>query len=63
MPVFLAPELAEGWLDPHEEGSAELLGAISEGAVEQAERVEFYAVGREVGNVRNKGQELIAPLA
>jgi len=63
MPVFLAPELAEGWLDPHEEGSAELLGAISEGAVEQAERVEFYAVGNEVGNVRNKGQELITPLS
>lgn len=63
MPVFLAPELAEGWLDPHEEGSLELLEAVSEGAVEQAERMEFYAVGREVGNVRNKGPELIAPVA
>ncbi|MGV8882227.1 MAG: SOS response-associated peptidase [Rhodoglobus sp.] len=63
MPVFLAPELVESWLDPHEEGSLELLEATSEGAIEQAERMEFYPVGREVGNVRNNGPELAQPLS
>lgn len=63
MPVFLAPELAESWLDPNEEGSQDLLDAVSADAAEQADRVEFHEVGPEVGNVRNNGQELIAPLA
>jgi putative SOS response-associated peptidase YedK len=62
MPVFLSPELAESWLDPSEEGSPELLQAVSVGAVEQAEYVEFYAVGREVGAVRNNGPHLIEPV-
>jgi len=61
MPVFLAPELADEWLDPHTEGDLELLEEVSYGAVEQAERVEFYEVGRAVGNVRNNSPELIEP--
>ncbi len=63
MPVFLSPELMEEWLDPHSEGSEELLEEVSFGGVEQAERVEFYEVGREVGNVRNKGPHLIDPVS
>ena len=36
MPVFLAPELAEEWLDPHSVGSPELLDEVSAGAVDVA---------------------------
>lgn len=62
MPVFLAPELLEEWLDPHSEGTDELLEEVSAGGAEQAERVEFYEVGRAVGNVRNNSPELIEPV-
>ena len=61
MPVFLAPELAEEWLDPHSVGSPELLDEVSAGAVDVAEQAQFYAVGREVGNVRNNSPELLLP--
>lgn len=61
MPVFLSPEIAEDWLDPHEPASAELLGAVSLGGIELADRAEFYRVGSAVGNVRNNGPELIEP--
>ena len=63
MPVFLSPELIEEWLDPHAEFSEELLEAIAEGGAETAERMELYEVGREVGNVRNNGPELLEPVA
>ena len=59
MPVFLAPELIEEWLDPHAEISDELLEAVAGGGAEIAERMELYEVGREVGNVRNNGPELL----
>lgn len=62
MPVFLSPDIAEEWLDPHEGVSAELLGAISLGGIELAEDAEFYEVSPAVGNVRNSGPELIAPV-
>ena len=67
MPVFLSPELIEGWLDPQAEFTAdqdldELLEAIAEGGAETAARMESYEVGREVGNVRNNGPELLQPV-
>jgi putative SOS response-associated peptidase YedK len=67
MPVFLSPELIEEWLDPHAEFSAvyqldELLEAIAEGGAETAERMELYEVGREVGNVKNNGPQLLEPV-
>lgn len=61
MPVFLSPDVAEDWLDPHEPASAELLGAVSLGGIELADDAEFYAVSPAVGNVRNNGPELIEP--
>lgn len=63
MPVFLSPELIEEWLDPHAEFSDELLEAIAEGGAETAERMELYEVGREVGNVKNNGPQLLEPVA
>jgi len=62
MPVFLSPELIDEWLDPHTEGSEELLEEVSEGGVEMEQRVEFHEVSRAVGNVRNNSPELIEPL-
>jgi putative SOS response-associated peptidase YedK len=62
MPVFLSPDVADDWLDPHEGASAELLGAVSIGGIELAEEAEFYAVSPAVGNVRNNGPELIEPV-
>jgi putative SOS response-associated peptidase YedK len=35
---------------------------VSEGALELAERMQWHAVGRAVGNVRNNSPELIEPI-
>jgi putative SOS response-associated peptidase YedK len=63
MPVFLDADMVEGWLDPQEEGSQELVDEISAGALEVAERIEFHEVGEAVGSVKNNGEQLTAPLA
>lgn len=62
MPVFLPPELIDEWLDPHSEGSQELLDEVSAGGAEQAERMLFHEVDRAVGNVRNNSPALMEPL-
>lgn len=63
MPVFLAPELIDEWLDPHTEGGEELLEEVSFGAVEGEARMQFHAVDRAVGNVRNNSPALIEPVS
>lgn len=62
MPVFLSPELLDEWLDPHTEGSPELLDEISAGGAEVAEFVVFHEVDQGVGNVRNSGPSLVVPV-
>ena len=62
MPVFLSPGLLDEWLDPHTEGSPELLDEISAGSTDVAGFVEFHEVDRGVGNVRNSGPSLVLPL-
>ena len=62
MPVFLEESLVDEWLDPHTEGSQELLDEVAAGGAEVAERAEFYEVDRAVGNVRNNSPQLIEPL-
>lgn len=59
MPVFLDPTMIEEWLDPQTEGDAELLGQVAAGAAALADDLDVYAVGPDVGNVRNNGPELI----
>ena len=58
MPVILEPEQFELWLDPESEPEQvqELIGPY-EGAMQADE------VDRKVGNVRNKGPELIEPVS
>ncbi len=60
MPVFLDADMVEGWLDPQEEGSQELVDEIAAGALEVAERIEFHEVGEAVGSVQNNGEQLTA---
>jgi putative SOS response-associated peptidase YedK len=58
-PVVLGPEEAREWLE------ADLTAERAEQLARHSRPVadfEWYAVGREVGNVRNKGPGLIASL-
>lgn len=62
MPVFLSPGLVDEWLDPHTQGSPELLDEISAGGAEAAEYAQFHEVEKSVGNVRSSGPALIEPV-
>jgi putative SOS response-associated peptidase YedK len=62
MPVFLDADVVEGWLDPAEDGSQELVDEIVAASAEVAERMQFHEVGAAVGSVQNKGPELNAPV-
>ncbi|QXH48589.1 SOS response-associated peptidase family protein [Pseudomonas xanthosomatis] len=59
-PLVLGAEQARRWIDP------DLTGAEAQHVAEEhglpVEAFEWFAVGREVGNVRNEGAELILPL-
>jgi putative SOS response-associated peptidase YedK len=63
MPVFLAADLVEGWLDPQEEGSQDLVDEVVGSATEIAERAEFHEVGADVGAVQNNGAQLTEAIA
>lgn len=62
MPVFLAPELLDEWLDPHNVEPEDLLPAIAADGIETAERMRFHEVDRAVGNVRVNSPDVIAPI-
>jgi len=58
-PLVFSGECAAHWMDPEQApGEAEEL-ALEHGA--RVDEFEWYAVGREIGNVRNEGAQLIAP--
>ncbi|QCR19475.1 hypothetical protein C1N71_08585 [Agrococcus sp. SGAir0287] len=63
MPVVLAPELWDTWLDAETEGDQDLVDAVVAAAAEQVESLTLREVGREVGNVRADGPDLVAPVA
>jgi putative SOS response-associated peptidase YedK len=48
MPVFLDADMVEGWLDPQEEGSQELVDEIAAGALDVVERIEFHELSPDV---------------
>jgi putative SOS response-associated peptidase YedK len=58
MPVFLDADMVEGWLDPQEEGSQELVDEVAAAGTEITERIEFHEVGAAVGSVQNDGEQL-----
>ena len=57
--VTLSPELAREWLDPATPKERAEQLAMHQG--EQTESFEWFKVDPAVGNVRNKGSELIEP--
>ncbi|WP_122613674.1 SOS response-associated peptidase family protein [Pseudomonas viridiflava] len=60
-PLVLSPELATEWMDP----STDAIRAeeIAKECCRPVEDFEWFPVGKEVGNVRNQGAELIEPFA
>jgi putative SOS response-associated peptidase YedK len=62
MPVFLDADMVEGWLDPQETGSQDLVDEVASAAAEVAARVQFHEVGREIQSLTSTGPQLIAPV-
>ncbi|EOZ4776680.1 SOS response-associated peptidase [Pseudomonas aeruginosa] len=58
-PVVLSPDLAREWLDPATPPERAEQIVLHQG--EAAEAFTWYAVSRDVGNVRNQGPQLIEP--
>ena len=59
MPVVLPPDVAREWL---EAGLApERAEDLARHHAVPVDQFEWYEVGKEVGNVRNKGRELVKP--
>ncbi|GAA1653024.1 SOS response-associated peptidase [Microbacterium flavum] len=61
MPLFIDADYADVWLDPTTENVGDLLDATIDAAPSIVDGLALREVGREVGNVRNNGPELIAP--
>ncbi len=61
-PVLLSADTFDAWLDPHIEGDQDLLDAIAIDSDLVAGEAEFFAVGAEVGQVRNNSESLIRAL-
>ena len=62
MPVLLEPGLLEDWLDPRTLGSAELVQAVADAALDLADDVEFYEVSKDVAKASNNSEALIQPI-
>lgn len=63
MPVVLPRELWDAWLDPDTAGDQELVDDAVASASDAVGALSMHEVSRAVGNVRNDGHELIAPVA
>nr|WP_306232215.1 SOS response-associated peptidase [Agrococcus sp. REN33] len=62
MPLVVSPEMRDAWLDPSEDGEAALEAVVAE-APQVIESLSMHEVDRRVGNVRETGPELIAPVS
>lgn len=63
MPLFIDDAHAEAWLDPTTENVGDVLDAAIHDAPEVAETLTEHVVSAAVGNVRNKGPQLIDAVA
>ncbi|WP_102158289.1 SOS response-associated peptidase [Zhihengliuella halotolerans] len=63
LPVPLSGEAMDAWLDPAERDAASLVERIRAEAYDVAASWRLDPVGAAVGNVRNNGPELIAPVS
>lgn len=59
MPLVVAPEMRDAWLDPTEDGEAALEAVVAE-APDVVASLASHVVDRRVGNVRETGPDLIA---
>lgn len=59
MPLVVAPEMRDAWLDPTEDGEAALEAVVAE-APDVVASLASHIVDRRVGNVRETGPDLIA---
>ncbi|GAA2175041.1 SOS response-associated peptidase [Agrococcus versicolor] len=62
MPVVLAPELWDTWLDAETEGGQDLVDAVVAAAAEQVPALSLREVSRAVGDVRADGPSLVEPV-
>lgn len=62
MPLVVAPEMRDAWLDPTEDGEAALEAVVAE-APDVVASLASHIVDRRVGNVRETGPDLIAASA
>jgi putative SOS response-associated peptidase YedK len=62
MPVVLAPELWDTWLDAETEGDQDLVDAVVAAAAETVESLALREVSRAVGDVRADGPSLVEPV-
>ncbi|MBF4560810.1 SOS response-associated peptidase [Microbacterium sp. VKM Ac-2870] len=63
MPLFIDADYADVWLDPTTENVGDLLDATVDAAPALVDGLLLREVGSAVGNVRNNGPELIAPVS
>ncbi|GEK78687.1 SOS response-associated peptidase [Agrococcus baldri] len=61
MPLVVAPAMRDAWLDPGEDGEAALEAVVAE-AAEAVAGLSMHVVDGRVGNVRETGPELVAPV-
>ena len=62
VPLPMDKATMEAWLDPRADDAAALVDLVRSGARDAAAGWQVQSVGREVGNVRNNGPELIRPV-
>lgn len=60
MPVVVAPQMRDAWLDPTEDGEA-ALEAVAADAAEAIASLTAHPVDKRVGSVREQGAELLNP--
>lgn len=60
MPLVVAPQMRDAWLDPGEDGAAALEAVVADAAA-SAEGLAMHTVDARVGNVREQDEGLIAP--
>ena len=63
MPLFIDADYADVWLDPTTENVGDRLDATIDASPVLVDGLMMRQVGREVGNVRNNGPELIEPVS